>query len=85
MLDILANLEMEIAQMQGLKTGRVRLAVVTSVKYLAPRTLGKFCERYPGVDVALKVTNREHLLERIKRHLDDLYIIGRPPESDSDK
>ena len=81
-LDSLNNLEMEIADMQGLKTGTLRLAVVTTAKYFAPRALGKFCERYPGVDVALKVTNRERLLDRLMQNLDDLYIIGRPPQSD---
>lgn len=81
-LDALTNLGMELADMQGLKTGVLRLAVVTSAKYFAPRALGKFCERYPGVDVALKVTNRERLLERLSQNLDDLYIIGCPPESD---
>lgn len=81
-LDAFANLEMEIADMHGLKTGTLRLAVVTTAKYFAPRALGRFCERYPGVDVALKVTNRERLLGRLTQNLDDLYIIGRPPQSD---
>lgn len=78
-LDTFDNLEMEIADLQGLKTGLLRLAVVTTAKYFAPRALGQFCERYPGVDVALKVTNRERLLQRMSQNLDDLYIIGRPP------
>lgn len=81
-LDAVTNLEIEIADIQGLKTGMIRLAVVTTAKYLAPRALGKFCNIYPGVDVALKVTNRERLLERLSQNLDDLYIIGRPPEND---
>jgi DNA-binding transcriptional LysR family regulator len=81
-LDSFANLEMEIADLQGLKTGILRLAVVTTAKYFAPRALGRFCERYPGVDVELKVTNRERLLERMAGNVDDLYIMGRPPESD---
>lgn len=80
-LESFANLEMEIADLQGLKTGVLRLAVVTTAKYFVPRALGKFCEKYAGVDVALKVTNRERLLERMSQNLDDLYIMGRPPES----
>jgi DNA-binding transcriptional LysR family regulator len=79
-LDSIANIEMEIADLQGLKTGMLRLAVVTTAKYFAPRALGKFCERYPGVDVALKVTNRERLVDRLTENMDDLYIIGHPPE-----
>ena len=80
-LDALANMEMEIADMQGLKTGHLRLAVVTTAKYFAPRALGKFCELYPGVDVSLKVTNRERLLQRLEDNADDLYILGHPPQS----
>lgn len=79
-LDSVANIEMETADLQGLKTGMLRLAVVTTAKYLAPRALGQFCDRYPGVDVALKVTNRERLLDRLTQNMDDLYIIGHPPE-----
>jgi len=80
-LDALANMEMEIADIQGLKTGHLRLAVVTTAKYFAPRALGKFCELYPGVDVSLKVTNRERLLQRLEDNADDLYILGHPPQS----
>jgi DNA-binding transcriptional LysR family regulator len=52
---------------------------VTTAKYFAPRLLGTFCQQYPGVDVSLKVTNREHVLERLASNLDDLYILGQPP------
>jgi DNA-binding transcriptional LysR family regulator len=76
----LANLEMKIADIKGLKRGQLRLAVITSAKYLAPYLLGRFCQMYPGIDVALKVTNRERLLERILNHEDDLYILGQTPE-----
>lgn len=77
---ILANLEMKVADIKGLKRGHLRLAVITSSKYLAPHLLGHFCQIYPGIDVTLKVTNRERLLERIANHEDDLYILGLPPE-----
>jgi DNA-binding transcriptional LysR family regulator len=80
-LDSLERLEMQISDMKGLKQGRLRLAVVTTIEYFAPRVLGKFCEQYPGVDVELKVTNRKQLLERINQNMDDLYILGQPPEN----
>ncbi len=76
----LSRFEMTIAEMKGLKQGHLRLAVVTTAKYFAPRLLGPFCQRYPGIDLALKVTNRERVLERLAENLDDLYIIGQPPE-----
>lgn len=79
-LGALANLEMKLADIKGLKRGYLRLAVITSAKYLAPHLLGRFCRLYPGVEVSLKVTNRERLLERIANHGDDLYILGQPPQ-----
>jgi len=76
----LNNFEMQIANMKGLKQGKFRLAVVTTAKYFAPRLLGTFCRSYPGVDVSLKVSNRESLLDRLNENMDDLYILGQPPE-----
>lgn len=78
--DALANLEMKIADLKGMKRGHLRLGVITSAKYLAPHLLGQFGRLYPGIDFALKVTNRERLLERIANYEDDLYILGQPPQ-----
>ncbi len=72
--------EMLIADMKGLKQGVLRLAVVTTAKYFAPRLLGPFCNQYPGIQVSLKVSNRERVLERLADNQDDLYILGQPPE-----
>lgn len=80
MLDGLERLEMRLADIQGLKRGRLRIAMVTSAKYLVPRLLGEFCARYTGIEAALIVTNREQLLARIATNEDDLAILGAPPE-----
>jgi DNA-binding transcriptional LysR family regulator len=80
----LANLEMKIADIKGIKRGRLRLCVVTTAKYFAPEILGEFCQRYSGIDVALKVTNRDRIIERMLANEDDLYIMGRLPEVDTD-
>jgi DNA-binding transcriptional LysR family regulator len=79
--DSLERFEMNIADRKGLKQGRLRLAVITTAKYFAPRVLGAFCQRYPGIEVSLKVTNGELVLLRLTQNLDDLYILGQPPES----
>jgi LysR family transcriptional regulator, low CO2-responsive transcriptional regulator len=79
-LETWARFEQSIADLQGLKQGRLRIAVVTTSKYFIPRVLGPFCELYPGIDVAMEVVNRDRLLERLARNEDDLYIMGLPPE-----
>ncbi|MBD1928079.1 LysR family transcriptional regulator [Trichocoleus sp. FACHB-90] len=78
--DRLAQFEMIVAQMKGLKQGRLRLAVITTTKYFVPRLLGPFCQMYPGIDIALQVTNHERILSRMSENLDDLYILSQIPE-----
>lgn len=79
--DGLSRFEMTVSDMQGVKAGKLRLAVITTAKYFVPRLLGPFCERYPGIEISLKVTNRERLLQRLADNEDDLYILGQPPEN----
>ena len=80
--EILSNLEMKIADLQGLKQGRLRVAVITTAKYLAPEMLGQFSKEYPGIELALKVTNRDRIIERMYANEDDLYIMGQAPEGE---
>ena len=84
MFETLANLEMKASDMKGLKRGRLRMGVITTAKYLAPEMLGEFSQIYPGIDLSLKVTNRESILRRIRANEDDLYIMGQAPEGDID-
>ncbi|MCW5618627.1 MAG: LysR family transcriptional regulator, partial [Nitrosomonas sp.] len=72
--------EMIAADMKGMKTGKLRLAVVTTAKYFVPRLLGMFCRQYPGIEISLKVSNRAHILERLANNQDDLYVLGQPPK-----
>lgn len=78
--DHFTHFEMLLADLKGLKQGRLRLGVVTTAKYFIPRLLGPFCRKYPGIDVSMKVSNRERILERLHDNEDDLYILGQPPE-----
>ena len=82
-LDSFARLDHKLNAMRELQTGTLRLAVVNTSQYFIPHLLGPFCERYPGVDIQLKVGNREATLERLKRGVDDFYVFSHPP-SDSD-
>lgn len=65
--------------LQGLEKGSLKLAILTTAEYFAPRLLGEFCARHPGIEASMFVGNRETLLERMSHNLDDLYIFGQPP------
>lgn len=76
----LSQLEMTLADLQGLKQGNLRLTTITTAKYFIPRLLGTFRHRYPKINISLQVTNRQQVLERLSENLDDLYILGQPPD-----
>ena len=80
-LDRLEQLAQELAAIQGLEKGNLKLATLTTTQYFIPRLLGEFCIKHPGIDATLFMGNREALLERLARNQDDLYILGQPPES----
>ncbi len=79
-LETWSRFEQSIADLKGLKQGRLRLAVVTTGKYFMPRVLGPFCDLYPGIDISMQVLNRHRLIERLTDNSDDLYIMGAPPD-----
>ncbi len=70
----------DLAALQGVERGSLKLAILTTVKYTVPKLLGGFCAAHPGIDVAMVVGNRENLLQRLNGNQDDLYIMGQPPE-----
>ena len=72
-------LTQKVDAMKGLTRGRLRVAVVSTAKYFIPRLMGDFCAQHPDIDVALEVLNRDGVLQRMRQHLDDLYIMSIPP------
>ena len=79
-LDGVQNLEELAARLRGVRTGRIRLGVVSTAKYFVPRLLAQFLGSHPGIDFRLSVHNREEILGELRGNTVDLVIMGRPPE-----
>lgn len=75
----LDEFQMTVSDIKGVKMGDLHISGVTTAEYFAPRILGNFCKQYPGINVALEVTNRRRVLERLEDNLDDIYIVGQAP------
>jgi len=81
LFDSWRRFEMVITDLQGMKRGSLRIAIVSTAKYFVPRMLGPFCRQYPEIDVALEILNRDQVVQRVGTNSDDLYIMGVPPEN----
>lgn len=74
-----SRFEMTVANLRGLKSGRLTVACATTAKYFTPDLLGPFCAAYPEIDVGLTIVNHDGLVERLRRNADDLTIMTLPP------
>jgi LysR family transcriptional regulator, low CO2-responsive transcriptional regulator len=75
------SLEQNIAAMKGLKTGKLKIALVSTAKYFIPSLVGNFSSNYPDVDIALEVLNRDAVVARLEKNMDDMAIMTQPPEN----
>lgn len=75
----LKDMEAAMAGHVGLSRGRIDLAVVTTAKYFVPMLLVRFAKLYPGIDIQLKIDNRESILGMLSRNEVDLVMMGRAP------
>ena len=75
----LKDLEALMAEHVGLKKGRIDLAVVSTAKYFIPMLLVRFNKLFKGIDIQLKIDNRENILGLLARNEADLVVMGRAP------
>jgi DNA-binding transcriptional LysR family regulator len=77
----LKDLEASMAEHVGMKKGRIDLAVVSTAKYFVPMLLVRFAQLLPGIEVKLRIDNRENILGMLSRSEIDLVIMGRAPNT----
>lgn len=75
----LDGLEQSLKSHGGLETGTIKLGVVSTGKYFAPKIIAAFTRKYPGLNVMLFAANRSEIIERLKNHDVDVALMGRPP------
>lgn len=77
----LDDLQHNLAQLKGVDSGNLRLAVTSTVNAVATGILVRFRGSHPGVAVHLDVSNRAAVLELLANNRIDLAIMGQVPES----
>lgn len=75
----LATLADSIDAMKGLRSGRLRLGVVSTGKYFAPQLIAAFRKQVPGIEINLFIGNRAEIIQKLRDHEVDIALMGRPP------
>ncbi len=76
---ILSQVAEEITAMKAGHLGRVRLGVVSTGKYFAPRLVKILRTLASGTEVSLRVGNRDQVITDLDTGAIDMAIMGRPP------
>src|SRR5512139_14683 len=76
----LHDLQANLMQLRGIDSGRLNLAVTTTVSAVATDILARFRGRHPNVSIHLDVSNRESVLNQLAANRIDLAIMGQVPD-----
>lgn len=68
-----------LAAIKGVRGGQIRIGVVSTAKYFAPRLMTLFRSRHPEVELRLGVHNRESVIKLLANNEIDMAIMGLPP------
>ena len=76
----LRNMETNLAELKGEVKGTLDVAAVTAATYFAPRLIGAFRQRYPGVSPRLMTGNLQWIIHRLGSRTDDMAIMDYVPD-----
>ena len=78
--EALADLDSRLAALAQGQRGQLRLAVVNTAEVLVPQLLGAFARQHPGIELQLRVGNRQQMIERFAGHSDHFHLFSQPPD-----
>jgi LysR family transcriptional regulator, low CO2-responsive transcriptional regulator len=65
--------------LKGLRHGKLRIGLVTTTRYFAPRLLVQFRREHPEIVLDVNIADRDVIIGELENHQVDLAIMGRPP------
>ncbi len=69
----------ELDSIKGLRRGHLVVGAVSTAKYFAPQIIAGFKKQHPDIDLKLIVGNRAQTIAKLKDHVLDIALMGRPP------
>ena len=76
----IAAIDYKSQAFKGILSGKLRIAVVSTGKYVMPYFLIDFIQKYPNVELEIEVTNRKKVLESLKNNEVDFALVSVLPD-----
>jgi DNA-binding transcriptional LysR family regulator len=69
-----------VDQYKGLLSGKIKVSVVSTGKYVIPFFLKSFMDLHPGVDISIDVSNKNKVIDSLLKNESDFYLVSVVPE-----
>lgn len=66
---------------KGKLTGRLKISVVSTGKYVMPFFLADFMKQHPGIDLLMDVTNRDKVMDSLGKNEVDFALVSILPDN----
>lgn len=80
-LDEVNAINLKMHSMKGLLTGKLKISVVSTGKYIAPYFLTNFIKNQPGIELVIDVTNKSEVLLSLENNEVDFALVSVLPEN----
>jgi DNA-binding transcriptional LysR family regulator len=80
-LNQVAMIDFKTHAFKGRLSGRLKISVVSTGKYVMPIFLSSFIKQYPGVELKMDVTNKSKVLESLDENAVDFSLVSILPAS----
>ena len=65
---------------KGLISGKIKISVVSTGKYVMPYLVKPFMDKYPGVDISLDVSNKNRVVQGLIKNESDFSLVSVVPD-----
>lgn len=80
-LNEVANINYQTSAFKGLLTGKLKLAIVSTGKYVMPYFLAGFLQKNAKIELKMDVTNRMKVIESLENNEIDFALVSILPEN----
>ena len=80
-LNQVSEIDFKTLAYKGLLTGKLRVSVVSTGKYIMPYFLSSFMKMNPGIELAMDVTNKLKVVESLENNEVDLALVSILPSN----
>lgn len=79
-LDQVNAINFKTMAFRGQLTGRLKISVVSTGKYIMPYFLAAFLKEHPGIELIMDVTNKEKVIKSLEENEVDFSLVSIIPE-----